>query len=341
MQVSNVYRRLPKRTRISLGSAITIGLTHGKVDCNPTTVYLMTYRRGKCNANCGFCPQARESSSKIDLLSRVTWPAFDTRMILNRIESAAKQPLAKRVCIQALNYPRVFIHLQSLVREIGRIGIPISVSCQPGSLDDIRLLGDAGTERIGIALDAVSEKLFKRVKGIDARGPYVWKRQFELLAEAVRIFGRSRVSTHLIVGLGETEEEMVRTIQKCIDMGVLPALFAFTPIKGTTFGRMTQPAVSDYRRLQLARHLILHRRSNFSKMRFDDAGRLIYLGVSMRELRRVIGNGEPFRTSGCPDCNRPYYNEKPSGPIYNYPRRLTADEVSETLHQLEQGGTKV
>jgi len=262
-------------------------------------------------------------------------------MILNRIESAAKQALAKRICIQALNYPRVFIHLQFLVQEIGRIGIPISVSCQPESVDDIRRLADAGAERIGIALDAASEKLFKCVKGIDARGPYIWERQFELLAEAVRIFGRAKVSTHLIVGLGETEEEMVRTIQKCIDMGVLPALFAFTPIEGTTFGRMTQPAVSDYRRLQLARHLILHGCSNFNRMRFDDAGRLIDFGVNMRELRRIIGNGKPFRTSGCPDCNRPYYNEKPSGPIYNYPRRLTADEVSETLHQFEQDGTEV
>jgi biotin synthase len=24
-------------------------------------------------------------------------------------------------------------------------------------------------------------------------------------------------------------------------------------------------------------------------------------------------------TSGCPNCNRPYYNETPSGPILNYP----------------------
>ncbi len=189
-------------------------------------------------------------------------------------------------------------------------------------------------------MDAASEKLFRRVKGIDARGPYIWERQFELLAEAVRIFGRAGVSTHLIVGLGETEEEMVRTIQKCIDMGVLPALFSFTPIKGTKFGNMTQPAVSDYRRLQIARHLVLHGRSNFSRMHFDDAGRVIDFGVSMKKLRKIVGNGEPFLTSGCPGCNRPYYNEKPSGPIYNYPRRLTADEVSETLHQLELGGTK-
>jgi len=40
-----------------------------------------------------------------------------------------------------------------------------------------------------------------------------------------------------------------------------------------------------------------------------------------------LGTGEAFRTSGCPGCNRPYYNERPSGPFYNYPRGLTEEEA--------------
>lgn len=33
-----------------------------------------------------------------------------------------------------------------------------------------------------------------------------------------------------------------------------------------------------------------------------------------------------FRTYGCPDCNRPLYNEKPRQIPYNYPRVLTEEE---------------
>jgi biotin synthase-related radical SAM superfamily protein len=38
-------------------------------------------------------------------------------------------------------------------------------------------------------------------------------------------------------------------------------------------------------------------------------------------------DGEAFCTAGCPGCNRPFYNERPGGPMYNYPRPLTPAEV--------------
>ena len=51
-------------------------------------------------------------------------------------------------------------------------------------------------------------------------------------------------------------------------------------------------------------------------------------------LLRALKSGEPFQTSGCPGCNRPFYNETPRGPIYNYPRPLTGDEVEEAISEL-------
>ncbi|MEM4243701.1 MAG: radical SAM protein, partial [Candidatus Bathyarchaeia archaeon] len=43
---------------------------------------------------------------------------------------------------------------------------------------------------------------------------------------------------------------------------------------------------------------------------------------------------EPFLTSGCPACNRPFYNEKPSGPIYNYPRAVRSEEIKMIKREL-------
>jgi len=157
--------------------------------------------------------------------------------------------------------------------------------------------------------------------------------QFQMLKEALRIFGEGNVSTHLIVGLGETEREMVKTIQECIDKGVLPALFAFTPIRGTRMQDMKPPSIRRYRRIQTARFLILTKASKFKSMRFAQ-GRLTDFGISGHVLRRMIGNGEAFRTSGCPDCNRPYYNERPTGPLYNYPNKPDPEEVLEIEKQI-------
>jgi len=332
--------KVPERVRVSLGSAIVLGLINGRLDAKPTTAYLMTYKRGKCLANCGFCPQARKSRSRDDMLSRVSWPAFSTKQVLERLEATARNGGVKRVCIQALNYPQVHMHVQALAGEISKhVKVPISVSCQPLNVENIRRLAEVGVERVSIPLDAATPEIFDRVKGASAGGPYDMEGQFTLLKEAVKVFGWGKVSTHLIVGLGESEREMVEMIQKCVDMGVLPALFAFTPVAGTALEKLKQPPIQQYRRIQLARHLIFHKIVRVEAMTFDGKGRIIGFGVEKQTLMQIVGSGEPFRTSGCPNCNRPYYNEKPSGPIYNYPRPLSVEEIAKVFEELDLAPT--
>ena len=326
---------LPRQIRVSVGSAIVLGLLEGKLNAEPTTTYLMTYKMGKCTANCGFCPQARSSRSKAELLSRVTWPKFPTSNVLQKLASPVEQGKIRRVCIQALNYPEVFAHLTALVTAIKQHSkVPVSVSCQPLNKENMQKLAEAGADRIGIALDAATEKLFGQVKGEDANGPYRWESQFRQLREAVEIFGKGKVSTHLIIGLGETENEAVSLIQRCIDMGVSPALFAFTPVRGTALEKKPQPQIEVYRRIQLARYLIVNGHARSEDMYFDSYGCLTNYGVDEESLTWIVETGAAFLTSGCPNCNRPFYNEKPSGPIYNYPRKTRQTELAEIKQQL-------
>jgi biotin synthase len=317
--------------RVSIGTATVLGLLKSKLDAEPTTAYLMTYRDGKCSANCGFCPQARESSSKTELLSRVTWPSFPTENVVEAIGSAFKEGKIRRVCIQALNYPGVFTQLQLLAKSIKQCcPVPVSVSCQPLNKENIALLHAAGVDRLGIALDGATEAILNQAKD----GCYSWTRQFELFEDALSIFGKGNVSTHVIVGLGETEKEAVETIQRCVDLGVLPALFAFTPIRGTALEGSSPPKLESYRRVQLARHLISSGKVKFSGVSFGANGELTDYGLPTQDIEQVIKDGVAFRTSGCPDCNRPYYNEKPSGPIYNYPKMPSKAEIEKIKTEL-------
>jgi biotin synthase-related radical SAM superfamily protein len=275
------------------------------------------------------------------MLSRVSWPVFATGDVLLAIARATGEGTIRRVCIQALNYPEVFTHLVALLGVIReKANIPASVSCQPLNRERMKQLARAGAERIGIPLDAATEEIFDKAKGIYAGGPYKWKEQFELLVEAVEIFGKDKVSTHLIVGLGESEKQMLETIQRCVDMGILPALFAFTPIRGTALESVSPPPVQKYRRVQVARQLMVLGLARFEEMDFDAEGGLTSFGVDRQTLVNTIEKSEPFLTSGCPSCNRPYYNEKPSGPIYNFPKVLTDNEVRLIKQELglEHGG---
>jgi len=325
---------VPDKLRVSLGSAVVLGLVQGRLDAEPTTVYLLTYRRGKCFANCGFCPQARGSGGRVDMLSRVTWPPFPMLAVITRVGEAFKEGKIRRVCIQALNYPTVFEDLLSLLERIRPQGnVPISVCCQPVDRARMETLREAGIDRIGIPLDAATESLFDRVKGRSAGGPYVWEDQLRVLRDAVQVFGRGSVTTHLIVGLGESEKEMVQRLQWCVDAGIYPSLFSFTPIKGTALEGLSQPSLRQYRRIQMARHLIVHQGARYEDMKFDE-DRLADFGVSEDELKQIVRTGVPFLTSGCPGCNRPYYNERPGGPLYNFPRQPLPEEILEIEEEM-------
>jgi len=329
---------VPEKIRVSVGSAIVLGLLKGKLDAPPTTIYMLTYRDRKCLANCGFCPQARTSSSRADMLARVTWPAFQTKLVIEKIAYSAEMGSVKRVCIQALNYPTVHQDLTSLTKLIhSRSNVPISLSSPPFTKAQFKELAQAGADRISIALDAATEQLFNKVKGAQTQSFYKWKQQHQALKEAVEVFGKNQVYTHLIVGLGETEKQIIETIQQCTDQGIIPSLFAFTPIQGTTLEDMPQPSLETYRRIQLARHLIIHEKTRFENMKFDQEQRIIDYGIPKTQLHQTIKEGTAFCTSGCPECNRPYYNERPGGPIYNYPRQPSAEEITEIAKQLSEG----
>jgi biotin synthase len=327
---------LPSQIRVSLGTAMVLGLLEGKMEVNPTTAYLMTYtKEGKCMANCSFCPQAKDSKSRVEMLSRVTWPSFPTDRLIAALSVAVKEGKIKRVCIQALNVLGVFLDLEALVREIKnhqRVGV--AVSCQPLNSQNMQLLKNAGVDRIGIAIDAVTETLFCKIKGAKVGNDYSWSQELCLLDEALLIFGVGRVSAHLIVGLGEVERDVVGFIVWCVDRGVLPALFAFTPIKGTVLEHCSQPCIEVYRRLQLSRYLLVHGMTCLEQIEFDVTGKIVSFGVKSDVLEEIINCGVPFQTSGCPNCNRPFYNERPSGLWYNYPKSLNTKEVEKVREQL-------
>ena len=112
-----------------------------------------------------------------------------------------------------------------------------------------------------------------------------------MLSEALAVFGKGNVSTHVIVGLGESEREAVEILQRCVDLGVLPALFAFTPVRGTALEGKAPPELKSYRRIQVARYLIVKGSGRFEDMEFNDEGKLCGFGLAKEKLKTVIENG--------------------------------------------------
>lgn len=321
------------KIRVSIGTAAVLSLVDYRLDIEPTTAYLMTYTEGSCLANCAFCAQARESATDKSQLSRVLWPIYDTVDVIEGLSKRKDDPF-ERICLQVIYYPGFQDDVLSILEAIkDRTDIPVSLDVCPLKKDDLARMKEAGVEKIGIPLDAATAEIFDEVKGEATRGPYRWESHLEALREAKKVFGTGNVMSNLIIGLGETEEEAARLIQDLMDMEIKAVLFAFTPLPFTKLSRKSQPPLESYRRMQLARHIITEEIGRYEDMEFDGEGKLTSFGDV--DIRKVVGDGEPFKTTGCPGCNRPFYNERPSGPFYNYPRNLTPKELQREMELLE------
>jgi radical SAM protein (TIGR04043 family) len=119
-------------------------------------------------------------------------------------------------------------------------GLPVQVQCEPpGDLSALAALREAGATAIGIHVESLDDGVRRRWMPGKATVPL--SAYWEAWAEAVRVFGRNRVSTYLLVGLGEDPAELVAGAERLIDLGVYPFVVPFRPIAGTLAGGEPAP----------------------------------------------------------------------------------------------------
>jgi len=318
-----------EKIRLSIGTAVQLGIETGNSDPFFTTAFLMTYQENKCESNCAFCPQARDSSSSSDRLSRISWPEYELKLVIDNWRPRK----FRRICIQTICYANVVNDVVDIVGELQKVTkLPISVSIHSIDKNDLLKLKDSGVSNIGIALDASTPILFEEIKGEKRDTTYRWHRHIRALEEALEIFGKGNVATHLIIGLGETEKEATEFIFQMEEMGIGIGLFAFTAIKGTSLEGRSSPDLSSYRRIQVIRHLVSKGLLSSEQISSDDEGR-VSLDIKKASILKELSSGKAFQVTGCKGCNRPYYNERPRGPMYNYPRPLSKIEVIDAIKE--------
>lgn len=316
-----------KYWKVSAGTAGLIGGRPLKSDAPPTTGYIML--GGHCRNNCRFCAQARSSKAGEGRLSRITWPALPEEAAAEGIAGAYQAGRLKRACLQVVDSGQDEETAAAVARLRGGSGIPVCVSSHLDTLEQAEKLLSTGADRICIALDGATPAVYEAVKEGN------WQQQWELLLACADAFP-GQVTTHLIVGLGETEAEMADRLTQCVGQGITVGLFAFTPVKGTAWQERSAPPVAVYRRLQIVHHLL---RLGYGRKAFQvEKGRIVRF--TLPETAALLADGKAFQTSGCPDCNRPYYNERPGGVMYNYPRPLRPDEVAAAIRECEIIGNR-
>jgi biotin synthase-related radical SAM superfamily protein len=115
-------------------------------------------------------------------------------------------------------------YMTDIVRQLAaRFDLPIGVSIYPTetSTEDLKA---AGAVEIKYNVETMDPAIFKRVcPGLSL--DYI----LSALENAVRIFGKNRVSSNFIIGLGETDECVREGIETLSGMGVIPNLRPISP----------------------------------------------------------------------------------------------------------------
>ncbi|TFG05986.1 MAG: MSMEG_0568 family radical SAM protein [Promethearchaeota archaeon] len=205
-----------------------IALLHGS-DCIASTI-VQSCAYWRQNLPCKFC--GIELSLQADSTTAVKTP----RQVREVIAAAIEEHVCNHLTLTIGSLPRAdkgtTIYLD-IVREIKQYyDIPIHVQLEPPeplqSLDDLHR---SGVDTIGIHRESFDSDVLQDVCPGKIQLPltkYIaaWK-------HAVQLFGDNQVDSYILVGLGESDSNILEGAKTLLELGVIPYIVPFRPILGT------------------------------------------------------------------------------------------------------------
>lgn len=196
------------------GKPIVTGKLEPALSHCPEQAYLTI--SGRCIYDCKFCPVPK-------LNGEVKVPDE----ILQLVEEARRTGQLKAISLTSgvEKSPEDEVRKAvSIVKALrARYELPIGVSVYPTDTSSEELK-QAGATEIKYNVETMDSEIFDRIcPGLSLE--YLLKS----LKDAVEIFGKNRVSSNFILGLGESDECVVAGVTKLAEMGVIPNLRPISP----------------------------------------------------------------------------------------------------------------
>ncbi|NKQ37990.1 MAG: radical SAM protein [Methanosarcinales archaeon] len=164
----------------------------------------------KCLFDCKFCPVPK-LDGKIKSINQV----------IDFVDMAHAS--GKMDCISITtgiaDSPEIEVErVLNVLHSLKKYSVPIGVSVYPTN-NSSRLLKKAGAYEIKYNVETMDRNIFKLVC-VDMNFDFI----LNCLSDAVNIFGKNRVFSNFIIGLGETDKTVKMGVKKLAEMGVIPIL---------------------------------------------------------------------------------------------------------------------
>ncbi|HSA38102.1 MAG TPA: radical SAM protein [Methanoregula sp.] len=119
-------------------------------------------------------------------------------------------------------------YVLDVVKHLRSFNLPIGVSIYPTEKTP-GLLKELGVAEVKFNLEAATPELFEKMcPGLD------YARLWQVLDCSVGLFGKNRVFSNVIIGLGETDAELETCVRKLTAYGVIPVLRPLNPVAELT-----------------------------------------------------------------------------------------------------------
>ena len=207
-------------------------------DVLATTVLQTCTRYGNRDTACQFCAIGQSLAAKSTVPEK-------TPEQLAEVARAAVELDGVKHAVLTTGTPRTPDRGAAVLAACARAikassGLPVQAQCEPpADFSWFYRLREAGVDSLGLHLEAVTERVRRRIMPGKAEVPvsvYV-----EAFAAAVGVFGRGQVSTYILAGLGDTAPEILEMCERLVGLGVYPFVVPFVPIAGTALEHEPPP----------------------------------------------------------------------------------------------------
>ncbi|KAA9160554.1 MSMEG_0568 family radical SAM protein [Amycolatopsis acidicola] len=206
-----------------------IALLHGR-DVLATTVVQTCIRYGE-DQRCRFCTIEESLRAGSTVAAKTPAQLAEVAEAAVRLDGVRQMVMTTGTTAGPDRGAR---HLVRCVRAVldAVPGLPIQVQIEPpGELAVLTELREAGATSIGIHVESLDDDVRRR--WMPGKSTVPLREYEEAWDEAVRVFGRNRVSTYLLIGLGENPDDLVAGAGRLIDRGVYPFVVPMRPMLGT------------------------------------------------------------------------------------------------------------
>ena len=203
-----------------------IARLHGQ-DCLASTVVQECVRYNNSKTRCRFCAIGASLAQNATLHTKTPAQLAEVALAAKRLDKVSHVTLTAGTCADP---DAGALYLAQCAQAIWQASaLPVEIQFEP--LRDKKLYAtfkSMGVSDVGMHIESFDPQVRQRMT--PGKAEISLEQYFTAFADAVAVFGRNKVSTYVILGLGEDEELTLAGYERAAALGVYPVAVPLRPL---------------------------------------------------------------------------------------------------------------